>query len=356
MSRTGLHLLIALTIVGTIACDRVTKHIAVTALADAPTRSLFADTVRLALVENTGGFLSLGASLPAGWRQVLFIGLTGLMLVAVTVVAFQWRHSRWPLVGAALFLAGGASNWIDRVARGSVVDFLNVGVGPLRTGIFNVADVAILAGAALMAIGQMRPVRGSVAAPATREGEQWSNAREDVIEVVPYDPTWPQRYEVEADAIRGSLRAAHVIDASGSSLDVQLEHAGSTAVPGLAAKPILDIYMTVQDRSQWPRLVAPLKGLGYVYRAENPDTDAMFFVKGMPPFGTGRTHHVHVRSPGRSDRELRFRDHLRAHPEVAAAYGALKTDLARRHRTDREAYTQAKSAFIDDTLTRIPPG
>lgn len=165
MSRAGWHVLIVVTIVGTIACDRVTKQMALTTLADTPTQSLFADTVRLALVENTGGFLSLGASLSHAWRQVVFIGLTGLMLVVVTVCAFQWRHRRWPLIGAALFLAGGASNWIDRVARGSVVDFLNVGVGPFRTGIFNVADVAILAGAALMAIGQMRPVRTPASGP-----------------------------------------------------------------------------------------------------------------------------------------------------------------------------------------------
>src|SRR5688572_18563836 len=128
MSRTGLHLLIVVTIVATVACDRVTKQIAISALADTPTRSFLADTVRLALVENTGGFLSLGAGLSDAWRQFVFIGLTGLMLVVVTVFAFQWRYSRWPLMGAALFLAGGASNWIDRVARGSVVDFLNVGV------------------------------------------------------------------------------------------------------------------------------------------------------------------------------------------------------------------------------------
>jgi len=179
MSRTGLFLLIVVTIVGTVACDRVTKQMALTALADTPTRSLLADTVRLALVENTGGFLSLGAGLSGAWRQVVFIGLTGLMLVAVTVFAYQWRHRRWLLMGAALFLAGGASNWIDRVVRGSVVDFLNVGVGPLRTGIFNVADVAILAGAALMAIGQMGSVRGLSDGPVTRDEERWSHGREE---------------------------------------------------------------------------------------------------------------------------------------------------------------------------------
>jgi signal peptidase II len=84
------------------------------------------------------------------------------MLLALTAVAVRGGLNGWPTLGLALFIAGGASNWIDRVVRGSVVDFLNVGIGSLRTGVFNVADVAIMIGAVVFALGQFR--KGRVAA------------------------------------------------------------------------------------------------------------------------------------------------------------------------------------------------
>ena len=81
------------------------------------------------------------------------------MLLGMIAAAIRWRVRGVALLGLALFVAGGASNWIDRLARGFVVDFLNVGVGPVRTGIFNVADVAIMAGAAIMLIAELRAAR-----------------------------------------------------------------------------------------------------------------------------------------------------------------------------------------------------
>jgi signal peptidase II len=77
-------------------------------------------------------------------------------LVVLVAAAIRSRWDGWPLFGVGLFAAGGASNWVDRVARGSVVDFLNVGLGPLRTGIFNVADVAIMAGVAILVLAEWR--------------------------------------------------------------------------------------------------------------------------------------------------------------------------------------------------------
>lgn len=149
----SVRILLAAAIVLTIGCDRVTKHVATTTLAGMPGKSFFADTVRLQYAENTGGFLGIGSDLHPGLRTVLFTAATGVMLLAMTVAAVRWRVSGLSLLGVTLFIAGGVSNWIDRVARGSVVDFLNVGVGPVRTGIFNVADVAILFGVALIAVG-----------------------------------------------------------------------------------------------------------------------------------------------------------------------------------------------------------
>ena len=143
-------------VLGTIGCDRITKHVATTTLAGQPPHSYLADAVRLGYVENTGGFLSLGASLPPGIRSFIFTGVTGLMLVALTAVAIQWRLRGWSALGVALFVAGGASNWVDRLVQGSVVDFLNIGIGPVRTGVFNVADIAIMLGAVLIAFGEFQ--------------------------------------------------------------------------------------------------------------------------------------------------------------------------------------------------------
>ena len=152
---TGRAVLLA-AVLTTIGCDRVTKHVATITLAGEPIRSYAADTIRIGYVENPGGFLSLGAALPPGVRTLIFTGATGLMLVVLGAMAIRRRMTGWPALGLALFLAGGLSNWIDRVADGVVVDFLNVGIGPIRTGVFNVADVAILGGALLFAIGEFR--------------------------------------------------------------------------------------------------------------------------------------------------------------------------------------------------------
>jgi signal peptidase II len=80
---------------------------------------------------------------------------TGAMLLALIVVAVRRRMSGWPALGFALFVAGGVSNWIDRITQGRVVDFLNVGAGPVRTGVFNVADLAIMVGVVVFAWGEL---------------------------------------------------------------------------------------------------------------------------------------------------------------------------------------------------------
>ena len=151
-------------VIMTIGCDRVTKRMAVETLAGLPGRSYLADTVRLEYAENTGGFLSLGAGLSPSGRTAIFVVVSGLMLAGIGVAVLRHRLDRWSMLGGALFFAGGASNWFDRVIHGRVVDFLNVGAGPLRTGIFNVADVAIMAGLGFVLLGQMRG-QGSAAGP-----------------------------------------------------------------------------------------------------------------------------------------------------------------------------------------------
>lgn len=152
MIRISVRVVLLVAIASTIACDRATKHIAATMLAGTPNRSFLADTVRLEYAENAGAFLSLGADWPFWLRTTLFGVGNAVLLLAVTVIAMRRRWSRPALVGLALCVAGGASNLLDRVAFGSVVDFVNLGVGSVRTGIFNVADMAIMLGAFIVVI------------------------------------------------------------------------------------------------------------------------------------------------------------------------------------------------------------
>lgn len=150
-----LRTVLLVAIVATIGCDRVTKHFAMATLAGASSRSYLADTVRLEYGENAGGFLSVGANLPEAARISVFVIGTGFALLFTVWVAVRSSVSGWTLVGLSLFVGGGASNWVDRVTRGSVVDFLNVGFGSFRTGIFNVADLAILLGAGVIVVAEV---------------------------------------------------------------------------------------------------------------------------------------------------------------------------------------------------------
>jgi len=156
IGRTAVRFTLLLAVIATIGCDRVTKHIALETLSGGGVHTYLADTIRLEYTENTGGFLGLGASLPDFWRTTLFTLATAALLLMMGAVAIRSRWSGGPLFGVCLVLAGGASNWIDRVVRGSVIDFMNVGVGPLRTGIFNVADVAILTGIGCIVLARLR--------------------------------------------------------------------------------------------------------------------------------------------------------------------------------------------------------
>jgi len=178
----------------------------------------------------------------------------------------------------------------------------------------------------------------------TRDGTRWSNAEEDRVAIADYDPAWPARFAEEAQALREAI--------AGTARFRRIEHFGSTAVEGLAAKPVIDIMVVSDDREAWPRLVAPIEALGYAFWSDNPRTDRMFFVKGMPPRGDRRTHHVHVRTPEDAADALLFRDYLRARPDEAKRYERLKRKLSERHPTEREAYTDGKEAMISRMLAR----
>ena len=167
----------------------------------------------------------------------------------------------------------------------------------------------------------------------------------DDVEIVDYDPRWPLLFDEEAKRLRAVLDP---------SLIVGLEHFGSTAIPGLSAKPIIDILIAVRSlAAAQATFVEALRKLDYVYWADNPKKDRMFFVKGMPPFGSKRSHHVHVtEAVGEMWERLAFRDYLRAHPEEAETYARLKRRLAAEHQTDREGYTDAKSAYVAGVMRK----
>jgi signal peptidase II len=139
---------IFLILFGCVGCDQATKFLADRNLPRAETFHYLSDTLRLQYTENSGAFLSMGAHIPQEWRTLLLILMVGAFLAGLLIYLLGTKHADAPTTAALSFvLGGGIGNLIDRLARhGRVIDFLNVGIGPVRTGIFNVADMAITFG------------------------------------------------------------------------------------------------------------------------------------------------------------------------------------------------------------------
>lgn len=156
------------------------------------------------------------------------------------------------------------------------------------------------------------------------------------IEIVPYDSSWPGLFVDEAEVLRDALTLW---------LAGPIEHIGSTAVPGLAAKPIIDIMAAVETLDASRPAILAVTDIGYCYAPYQADIEH-WFCKPSPAF---RTHHLHLVPRGSAQwiRPIAFRNYLRAHADVASDYESLKRRLAEAHRGDREAYTQAKRPFIE---------
>jgi len=138
-------------VLGIAVVDQVTKWIALSLLPSGRRFSFLGDTFRLEHARNLGGFLGAGAGLGAGARSAIFLWGVALVTLAAAAGALSGKFPRWQAIGMALVAGGGAGNLIDRIRTGSyVVDFMNVGLGWLRTGVFNVADMAIMAGVGLL--------------------------------------------------------------------------------------------------------------------------------------------------------------------------------------------------------------
>lgn len=153
------------------------------------------------------------------------------------------------------------------------------------------------------------------------------------IVIVEYDPLWPTLYQEERE------RLADVL----GSLVSSVEHIGSTSVVGLSAKPIIDILAPVDDLGPANSYIPLLERLGYTFFPVLGNADRHTFGKGSP-----HTHHIHIVQRGGEEhiRPIVFRDYLRAHPETAQEYAALKRALAARFHNNRQAYNAAKTDFI----------
>jgi GrpB-like predicted nucleotidyltransferase (UPF0157 family) len=163
---------------------------------------------------------------------------------------------------------------------------------------------------------------------------------DEPIRLVSYDPSWPQRFLTERDALQ---------EAIGSWATGGIHHVGSTAVPRLEAKPVIDILVGVESLAVSKACFDPLAKLSYLY-APYRAAEMHWFCK---PHPSRRTHHLHLVPVGSQQYrdELAFRDRLRSDPQVAGRYASLKRELAERHRDDREAYTEAKSDFVRAILS-----
>jgi GrpB-like predicted nucleotidyltransferase (UPF0157 family) len=153
-----------------------------------------------------------------------------------------------------------------------------------------------------------------------------------------HDPAWAGLYAAEQDRIVGAVGRENI---------VRISHYGSTSIPGLIAKPTIDILIELKDTTDTVAFIRNLTGIGYGYTPQprNPPPH-MMFMRGYSPQGfKGQAYHIHVRYSGDWD-ELIFRDYLAAHPETAQEYADIKIRLKEKYEFDREAYTRGKTEFI----------
>lgn len=160
------------------------------------------------------------------------------------------------------------------------------------------------------------------------------------VVVVDYDPQWPATFEILRSSLAGAL----------GTMAAAIEHIGSTSVPGLAAKPIIDIDVLLKSASNLPLVIQRLASIGYVHRGDLGVAGREAFAS---PVGA-HAHHLYVCPPESREyrRHLALRDFLRTHSAEAENYGKLKRSLAARFRNDRIAYNEGKSEFVEALLQR----
>jgi len=173
------------------------------------------------------------------------------------------------------------------------------------------------------------------------EEESLLAAIHENVKLHPYDPSWPSKFATERQRLTSLL----------AGVSLEIEHIGSTAVPAMPAKPVIDLLAGVESMARAKSFAERICTSGYTTSAEFNETlvDRMWFMRWADGH---RTHHLHVvvQDSNVWREHLAFRDALRSNPPFAARYAALKYQLAARHATDREAYTNAKAEFIHSAL------
>ncbi len=199
----------------------------------------------------------------------------------------------------------------------------------------------------LTAIQDEAAQRGDLGTPIDTTGQSVAAVVETIwhethksVEIVPYNPAWANEFAAESARVRAAL----------GNLAVNIHHIGSTSVPGLAAKPITDLMVTVRRLDDAIACIAPLQSLGYTFVDHPQNTDRRFFKKGDP-----RTHHLHIVEHGGTEewRHVAFRDALRADDRLRDDYAALKIKLAEQFTDNRPAYTDAKTTFVETVLSSV---
>ena len=280
-------------------------------------RALLAGVVALLLliawVTLSGAIRQVPRSVTFGQRFETAVQLAcGALSLLSALTCFRWR--RWN----RHLLAGWAASLAIVAGLSSLV------WGPPSLSV----AVVFAALALLLALGTMRLLRAARPPLGLESG---------TVRVVPYDPEWPKLFQAESARLAVAL----------GPLEVRLEHAGSTAVPGLLAKPVLDILAGYTDEAQRAPLVSALQRAGYEHRGPQGIPEREFFRRGEP-----RSYHVHLTQVGSLfwQGHLAFRDRLREDPGLRDAYAALKARLAAEHPRDREAYIDGKTDFVRGVL------
>jgi GrpB-like predicted nucleotidyltransferase (UPF0157 family) len=169
--------------------------------------------------------------------------------------------------------------------------------------------------------------------------------RHDPIEIVRYDGDWPAAFDQQRSQVEPVLRPWIV---------GPVEHIGSTSIPGMAAKPIIDMLARIPDFQHTAGIVEAMSSIGWTHAPEPGDEQARKWSFSFPDIGW-RTHHLHIFEAATKNWQtlLTFRDHMRTHPDDAAEYGRLKTLLAAADAHDRPRYRAGKAPFIQDLLKRL---
>jgi len=164
--------------------------------------------------------------------------------------------------------------------------------------------------------------------------------RQGTVQLSPYDDSWPAEFAKEVELLRGVFGD-----------DIEIEHVGSTAIPGLIAKPLIDIQVGINNLADAKNFIPQLVKLGYHYMPERDKPDEVFLPKGPEEL---RTHYLHVVEIGsvRWKNTLLFRDYLRTHSDERDEYARLKRELAQQYGEYRPAYTEAKTVFVASVIEK----